>query len=78
MMTQTMKAAVVRGFGKPLAIEEIPIPTPGPGEVLVKVVPAASAIPTFTRPTGTGPRSQDRPLSPVTRAPASWPRRGPA
>ena len=36
-MQRTMKAAVVRAFGKPLAIEEIPIPVPGPGEVLVKV-----------------------------------------
>jgi propanol-preferring alcohol dehydrogenase len=33
-----MKAAVVRSFGKPLTIEEIAIPTPGPGEVLVKIV----------------------------------------
>ena len=36
-MAKTMKAAVVREFGKPLTIEEVPIPTPGPGEVLVKV-----------------------------------------
>jgi D-arabinose 1-dehydrogenase-like Zn-dependent alcohol dehydrogenase len=33
-----MKAAVVRVFGRPLTIEEVPIPTPGPGEVLIKVV----------------------------------------
>jgi propanol-preferring alcohol dehydrogenase len=37
-MARTMKAAVVREFGKPLRIEEIPIPTPGPGEVLIKLV----------------------------------------
>lgn len=37
-MVETMRAAVVREFGKPLAIENIPIPLPGPGEVLVKVV----------------------------------------
>jgi propanol-preferring alcohol dehydrogenase len=36
-MRGTMKAAVVRKFQEPLAIEEIPIPTPGPGEVLVKI-----------------------------------------
>jgi alcohol dehydrogenase, propanol-preferring len=36
-MQVTMKAAVVRSFGKPLTIEDVPIPTPGPGEVLVKV-----------------------------------------
>jgi propanol-preferring alcohol dehydrogenase len=32
-----MKAAVVREFGKPLVIEDIPVPKPGPGEVLVKI-----------------------------------------
>ena len=32
-----MKAAVVRDFGKPLAIEDVPIPQVGPGQVLVKV-----------------------------------------
>jgi alcohol dehydrogenase, propanol-preferring len=37
-MHKTMKAAVVRAFGKPLTIEEIPVPVPGPGEVLVKVL----------------------------------------
>ncbi len=37
-MTTTMQAAVVRTFGQPLAIEDVPIPTPGPGEVLLKVV----------------------------------------
>ena len=34
---QMMKAAVVRAFGKPLVIEDVPVPTPGPGEILVKV-----------------------------------------
>jgi alcohol dehydrogenase, propanol-preferring len=38
----TMKAAVVRSFGKPLEIhlpliEDVPMPVPGPGEVLVKL-----------------------------------------
>jgi propanol-preferring alcohol dehydrogenase len=37
-MSKTMKAAVVRAFGKPLDIEEIPVPEPGPGEVLVKIM----------------------------------------
>jgi alcohol dehydrogenase, propanol-preferring len=37
-MPKLMKAAVVHAFGKPLAIEEVPIPAPGPGEVLVKIV----------------------------------------
>lgn len=37
-MAKLMKAAVVRQFGKPLTIEEVQIPSPGPGEVLVKIV----------------------------------------
>ncbi|HVN85821.1 MAG TPA: alcohol dehydrogenase AdhP [Candidatus Binatia bacterium] len=37
-MAKTMKAAMVRAFGKPLTIEEVAIPTPGPSEVLIKVV----------------------------------------
>jgi propanol-preferring alcohol dehydrogenase len=41
-MTNTMKAAVVREFKKPLAIEEVPVPTPGPGQILVKL--AASGV----------------------------------
>lgn len=35
-MASTMKAAVVRQFGKPLVIEEMAIPDPGPGQILVK------------------------------------------
>lgn len=37
-MASRMKAAVVHEFGKPLRIEEVPIPTPGRGEVLIKLV----------------------------------------
>jgi propanol-preferring alcohol dehydrogenase len=33
-----MKAAVVRSFGKPLTIEEVPVPEPGPGQALIKIV----------------------------------------
>jgi propanol-preferring alcohol dehydrogenase len=36
-MAKTMKAAVVREFGKPLAIEEVPIPQPMAGQILVKI-----------------------------------------
>jgi alcohol dehydrogenase, propanol-preferring len=37
-MARSMKAAVVRDFGRPLNIEDVPIPTPAPGEVLVKIM----------------------------------------
>src|SRR6185503_21198912 len=35
-MTQKMQAAVVEQFGKPLVLREWDIPTPGPGQILVK------------------------------------------
>jgi propanol-preferring alcohol dehydrogenase len=37
MVDKTMKAAVVHEFGEPLAIEEVEVPRPGAGEVLVKI-----------------------------------------
>mgnify|MGYP000972353987 CR=1 FL=1 len=37
-MAKTMKAAVVHAFGQPLTIEQVPVPEPGPGEVLVRVL----------------------------------------
>jgi len=33
----TMQAAIVRDFTQPLRLEEVPIPVPGPGEILVKI-----------------------------------------
>jgi len=32
-----MRAAVVHAFGEPLRIEEVTVPTPGPGEIVVKL-----------------------------------------
>ncbi|EGD59192.1 Alcohol dehydrogenase GroES domain protein [Novosphingobium nitrogenifigens DSM 19370] len=36
-MARTMKAAVVREFGKPLVIEEVAVPEPGPGQIQVAI-----------------------------------------
>ncbi|MCI9867775.1 alcohol dehydrogenase AdhP [Rhizobium skierniewicense] len=36
-MTKLMKAAVLREFGKPLMIEQIPVPEPRPDQILVKM-----------------------------------------
>ena len=44
-MTATMQAAVLRAFGTPLAIEELPVPTPHAGQVLIRVV--ASGVSSF-------------------------------
>lgn len=35
-MALMMQAAVVTGFGQPLELRELAVPTPGPGEILVK------------------------------------------
>jgi alcohol dehydrogenase, propanol-preferring len=36
-MTRFMRAAVVRSFREPLVIEEVPVPSPGRGQVLIRV-----------------------------------------
>ena len=36
-MPATMKAAVVHAFDQALSIEQVPVPEPGPGDVLVKI-----------------------------------------
>ena len=36
-MTQTMKAAVLHALKEPLRIEQVPVPEPGHGELLIKV-----------------------------------------
>lgn len=42
MLPKTMKAAVVREFGKPLAMEDVAVPRPSSGQILVRV--AASGV----------------------------------
>jgi propanol-preferring alcohol dehydrogenase len=37
-MAKMMKAAVVEKFGQPLVVRDVPVPTPGPGQALVKIV----------------------------------------
>lgn len=42
MLPQKMKAAIVHAYGKPLSLEEVAIPRPGRGQILVKI--AASGV----------------------------------
>ncbi len=37
-MTAMMHAAIVHAFHEPLSLEEVPVPTPGEGQVLIRVV----------------------------------------
>ena len=39
-LPQTMKAAVVHAFGAPLRLEEVKVPLPGPGQILVAIAAA--------------------------------------
>ena len=43
-MAKMMKAAVVREFGKPLYIEDAPIPEPGPGQIQVKIKACGATV----------------------------------
>jgi hypothetical protein len=52
---KTMKAAVVKKFGDPLVVQEVPVPSPGPGQALVEIMPAESVTQTCTPPTVIGP-----------------------
>jgi len=42
MLPKNMRAAIVRGFREPLSLDEVPVPRPGPGQVLMHV--AASGV----------------------------------
>jgi len=64
VMTKTMKAAVVREFGEPLSLEQIPIPTPGPGEVLVKIRATGVCHTDFHAAEGDWPVKPGRPFVP--------------
>ena len=57
-MDNTMRAAVVREFGQPLVIEEVDVPRPKQGEVLMKV----AAIRIYTQRTATGQSNLHLPL----------------
>ena len=63
-MTKTMTAAVVREFGEPLLLEQIPIPTPGPGEVLVKIRATGVCHTDFHAAAGDWPVKPGRPFVP--------------
>ncbi len=54
-MTKTMKAAVVHSFKAPLQIEDVPMPEPGVGQIVMRVMAVASAILIYMLPKAIGP-----------------------
>jgi propanol-preferring alcohol dehydrogenase len=66
-----MRAGVVHAFGKPLTIEEIPVPTPGPGEVLIKVVATGVCHTDLHAAEGDWPAKPSLPLFPAMKVPES-------
>jgi propanol-preferring alcohol dehydrogenase len=48
-MAKKMQAAFVEHFGKPLVFMEVDVPTPGPGQILVKTEACGVCPPTCTQ-----------------------------
>src|SRR5690348_1893205 len=65
---KTMRAAVVEAFRQPLQIREVPVPFPGPGQVLVKIMATGVCHTDLHAADGDWPVKPRPPLSRVTRA----------
>src|SRR5215207_2502400 len=63
-MTLTMKAAVLHAFHEPLAIEEVPVPTPGAGQVLMRGVASGVCHTDLHAADGAWPVKPKRPFTP--------------
>lgn len=72
MIPQMMKAAVVHRFGEPLVIEDVPVPVPGSGELLVKVAACGVCHTDLHAADGDWPVKPSPPLSLATRSPVWW------
>ena len=72
-MAKMVKAAVVEKFGQPLVVREVPVPTPGPGQALVKVVASGVCHTDSHAADGDWPIRPKPPGSfPVMRQPRLW------
>ena len=61
---KTMRAAVVQAFGQPLVLTECPVPEPGPGEVLVRILASGVCHTDLHAANGDWPVKPDRPFIP--------------
>lgn len=59
-----MTAAVVETFGQPLTVQEVEVPTPGPGQVLVKLIATGVCHTDLHAAEGDWPVKPDLPLIP--------------
>jgi propanol-preferring alcohol dehydrogenase len=64
MIPKTMKAAVIREFGQPLQIEEMPVKQPGENQILVKVIACGVCHTDLHACTGDWPVQPKMPLIP--------------
>jgi len=62
-MSKKMKAAVVREFGKPLVIEEVAVPEPGPEEIQIKIEACGVCHTDLHAAEGTGQSNRRHPSS---------------
>src|SRR5215469_6075707 len=61
---KTMSAAVVEKFGAPLVMRELPVPTPGPGQVLVELIASGVCHTDLHAADGDWPVKPNLPLTP--------------
>jgi propanol-preferring alcohol dehydrogenase len=73
---ETMKAAVVEQFGKPLTIREVPVPKPGLRQALVEIIATGVCHTDLHAADGDWPVRPSLPLTQDTKALGLWSRSG--
>ena len=72
MTPTTMKAAVVEQLGQPLVLREVPVPVPGPGQILVRTEACGVCHTDLHAARGDWPVKPTPPFIPATKASAWW------
>ncbi len=73
-MTAMMQAAIVHAFHEPLSLEEVPVPTPGEGQVLIRVVASGVCHTDLHAADSDWPIKPTLPFIPGTKGSGMWPR----
>jgi D-arabinose 1-dehydrogenase-like Zn-dependent alcohol dehydrogenase len=69
--TNTMRAAVIEDFARPLVVEQVPKPVAGQGEIVVRIETSGLCHTDIRAAQATGRSSRRRRSSPATRGSAS-------